>query len=138
MQGRCCQCSRETKGHPPTHHCKAVIAVARQATTQTGVTTERRHAEPVVIRIQKMCKTRLGVGAVGEESEQEEEDDALPLCNIQLVTPAARREAITIPLQVAGQPLTMELDTGACVSLVSKKTWKNVLKAPKLKHPQHA
>ena len=30
----------------------------------------------------------------------------------------------------------MELDTGACVSLVSKRTWKNILKAPPLESSQ--
>lgn len=105
--------------------------VGRLVTPQTSATTRDRNVEVVASMdtIQKMCTAKrvdqvedmeLPPGS-GAEDETEEED---PLLNVQMVKPF-HKAGIQLALRVAGQPLTMELDTGASVSLVSKQTWKN-------------
>ena len=37
-----------------------------------------------------------------------------------------------LDLTVDAQPLQMELDTGASVSIISEKTWKRIIGAPEL------
>ena len=55
-----------------------------------------------------------------------------PLLNIRMVKPSSYKSGIQLDLRVRGKPLQMELDTGASVSLISKATWKNRLKSPRL------
>ena len=86
--------------------------------------------------IQKMC-TAQRVDQVDEDgfsqgSGRDSDDGIAPLLNIQVVKPNPYKAGIQLNLHVGGKPLTMELDTGASVSLISKKTWKNTLKSPPL------
>ena len=85
--------------------------------------------------IARMCKDR-GVHQVGEEeprsSAEEEGSEDPALFNIQLVKPRSYKAGIRVDTRIEGKALAMELDTGASVSIVSKKTWKNWLGAPSL------
>ena len=72
--------------------------------------------------IQRMCPNRR-VALVEEdnvEDSQDEEEDVL--LNIKTVQ-TTRKGQILVGLHVDDCPLTMELDTGASVSVVSQKTW---------------
>ena len=85
--------------------------------------------------IARMCKDR-GVHQVKEEeprsSVEEEGSEDPALFNIQLVKPRSYKAGIRVDIRIEGKALAMELDTGASVSIVSKKTWKNWLGAPSL------
>ena len=59
-------------------------------------------------------------------SEVESDEEELPLLNIQTVQPTTARGALLVRVKVEGKPLTLELDTGASVSLMSEGTWKKL------------
>ena len=56
-----------------------------------------------------------------EDSQDEEEDVLLNIKTAQ----TTRKGQILVGLHVGDCPLTIELDTGATVSVVSQKTWQN-------------
>ena len=62
-----------------------------------------------------------------------QEEDELPLMNIRLVKPIPCKAGLTMDVAIDGQPLVMELDTGASVSIVSEVTWMKVLKGCSLR-----
>ena len=81
--------------------------------------------------IQKMCKNRQL--ALVEEPDledapdtQDEEYEEDVLLHVKAVGPAAGKGRILVSLHVDNRPLTMELDTGASVSVISQKTWKTL------------
>ena len=58
-----------------------------------------------------------------------DEFEDLSLMNIRLVQSKA---GIMLDLTVEAQPLQMELDTGASVSIISEKAWKQIVGAIEL------
>ncbi len=64
----------------------------------------------------------------GEESGPYEDlllaGDELPLFNIQVVKPHQGQSGILVDLKIEGEPVVMELDTGASVSIMAESTWK--------------
>lgn len=69
--------------------------------------------------------------AYGEEQDQEDtldqelgDEDEDVLLHVKAVGPAAAKGRILIALKVDNIPLTMELDTGASVSVITLETWK--------------
>lgn len=77
--------------------------------------------------IAKMSRrTNLVQEDQGEELDEEEE---LPLFNIQAITPGQRQKAgghpgIVVDLKIEGKQVMTELDTGASVSIMAETTWK--------------
>ena len=68
---------------------------------------------------------------IDRESDQEsEQGDELPLYTIGSIA----SKPICVGLQVNGSPITMEVDTGAAVSLISEETRKKLLPAATLHH----
>lgn len=112
----CYRCGRP--GHPP-ERCYYRTQTCREC---------KRYGH-----IAKMCRDRR-IHQVGEEEELSEGENTedLPLLNIQVVKRGSYKAGIGVDLSVDGKALKMELDTGASVSIVSKKTWQEVLGSPLL------
>ena len=68
----------------------------------------------------------------GECEEQEEaETDIADIVRVHAVSPSVPR-SYKVSLEINKIPITMELDTGASVSLVSEATWADKLNRPQL------
>ena len=82
--------------------------------------------------IAKMCKRagrtdflQGGVDADDDTPEEEPLDESeMPLMNIQVVKPMSSPSGLMIEMVIDGKPLSMELDTGASVSIISEDVWK--------------
>jgi len=75
-----------------------------------------------------MCRARTQqqqAAYVQEEGEADEEaeDETSLLMNIRMVRPLTSKECMLVSVAIDEKPLTLELDTGASVSLVSEITW---------------
>ena len=66
----------------------------------------------------------------GEGSDSGSED--LPMMNIQVVKPTSAKMGIMLDLTLDGNPVQMELDTGASLSIISEKMWRSNLQVPVL------
>ena len=67
----------------------------------------------------------------GECEEEEVETDIADIVRVHAVSPSVPR-SYKVSLEISKIPITMELDTGASVSLVSKATWADKLNRPQL------
>ena len=54
------------------------------------------------------------------------------MMNIQVVKPTSAKMGIMLDLTLDGNPVQMELDTGASLSIISEKMWRSTLQAPVL------
>ena len=65
-----------------------------------------------------------------EEDEEPQSEDGWTVGVIQTRAPS---QPIRVKVEINGRPVTMEVDTGAAVSLMSEKNWKDVLSGTPLK-----
>ena len=89
--------------------------------------------------ISTVCKKRRstprGTNLVEQQAgleDSEEGMEELPLMHIRMVKPTMSPAGIMLDLSIEGRILSMELDTGASMSIVSEKIWKEILKSPTL------
>jgi len=68
---------------------------------------------------------------VNDDSSLTREESPADIVHVHSVSESVP-ESFKIPVEVNGIPITMELDTGAAVSLVSEATWSEQLHRPKL------
>ncbi len=110
-----------------------MIAVVNQATPLIGAVSEARSVEPVARgHIAKMCQSKKPTHYVGREGDSQDGDapegdasggdsDAEFLFNIKTLNTC--KAGIMLELTIERKPLSMELDTGAAMTIVSERTW---------------
>ena len=87
--------------------------------------------------VAKVCRGKKNQRVTLEKNTnymQEENDPDLGLFTIKTIN-CVHTDAIKLDIKLNGAPVCMELDTGASVSLVSERVWREKLKAVQLEPP---
>ena len=111
--------------------CRRIGHIARACRSPTTV-TQPRQQQPRGRGGGRGGRTRrMRTHQVEASGEQEDDEDIADIARVHAVSPAIPR-SYNISLKINSIPITMELDTGASVTLVSKTTWGDELNRPPL------
>ena len=115
--------------------CKKIGHIARACRTQSPQSAQKQPQQGHGNRKGKGRPLRAHQvkvsGDDGESEQQLEEADDIADMRIHAVSPSAPR-SYKVSMEINKIPITMELDTGASVSLVSEATWADKLNKPSL------
>ena len=114
------------------HIAKACRSKAPVTTRRTQQRRYNKRDSPEIRNSKGKRVDRIDKESLHQDAESSDVESPADIIHVHLVSPTVP-ESYKVPVELNGQHLIMELDTGAAVSLVSEKTWSTQLNSPALK-----
>ena len=107
------------------HGCQKFGYIVKRCPERSGNKSSNKQNFKTKREDKRKKKKPSGINQVAEDRRAEEDNTAWPLFTVSSSTQSCKE--LMVLVSIDGKPLNMEVDTGASVTIIPKKVWKEVL-----------